>query len=56
MVDSRSHSKFYMIKNQIKIFVCDAFMYSTVRSATISSKKVGVVYRISQLAILFYII
>ncbi len=53
---ARSQNKLIMLKNQIKSIICDAFMYSTVRSATINSKKVGVVYRISQLLILFYII
>jgi hypothetical protein len=34
----------------------DFFSYSTVRSATIKSIKVGIVYRFAQLIILMYII
>jgi hypothetical protein len=34
----------------------DVFTYSTVRSATIKSKNVGIVYRFAQLLVLIYII
>jgi hypothetical protein len=37
-------------------FFFNAFTYSTVRSATIQSKKVGLIYRLAQLGILSYII
>lgn len=41
---------------RIKTCLIDAFTYSTVRSATIRSLKVGAVYRIAQILILMYII
>jgi hypothetical protein len=40
----------------LKTFFSGTFSYSTVRSATIESKAVGIVYRITQLCILSYII
>lgn len=40
----------------VKDHFYDFFSYSTVRSATIKSIKVGIVYRFAQLIILMYII
>ena len=44
------------IKTTVTRAFCNVFTYSTVRSATIQSKNVGIVYRIAQLLILVYII
>ena len=41
---------------KFKTLFFDVFTYSTVRSATIQSKNVGVVYRFAQLLILIYIV
>ena len=40
----------------LKTLFSGTLSYSTVRSATIESKAVGIVYRITQLVILSYII
>ena len=37
-------------------FIYEAFTYSTARSATIKSYKVGIVYRVAQFVLLSYII
>jgi hypothetical protein len=44
-------SKFRVMKSGIKSF----FTYSTTRSATIKSSRVGVVYRIVQFIVIYYI-
>ena len=49
-------SKLTECRKGLNSFVYDAFSYSTVRSATIKSHGVGVVYRLAQLLLLFYII
>jgi hypothetical protein len=43
-------------RNNVNEFFYDAFTYSTVRSATIKSHGVGIVYRLAQLSLLFYIV
>lgn len=40
----------------LKSVLIDTISYSTVRSATVTSKGVVIVYRLSQLAVLAYII
>jgi hypothetical protein len=49
-------SKATKCKGAFNEFVYDVFTYSTVRSATIKSHGVGIVYRLAQLLLLFYII
>jgi hypothetical protein len=39
-----------------KSLIFDLFSYSTVRSATIKSYKVGIIYRLAQLLLLLYIV
>lgn len=58
MVNNRlnSQSRYNTMSNQISSFFLSVFTYSTVRSATIKSFKVGIVYRIAQVLLLFYII
>ena len=54
-----SHSSSFTEKagnSGFKGFFLDMFTYSTVRSATIKSKRVGIAYRLVQFLLLFYII
>lgn len=46
----------FPIKSTIVSFVKDFLTYSTIRSATIMSSRVGIVYRIAQILILIYLI
>lgn len=52
----RASSKLSLAGSKLHDCVYDLFTYSTVRSATIQSLRVGIVYRCVQLAILAYII
>jgi hypothetical protein len=53
----RSHFSLPRLKlERTKSILFDAFSYSTVRSATIKSYKVGVIYRLAQLLLLLYIV
>ncbi len=45
-----------LLKTKTRNFFVNIFTYSTVRSATIQSLKVGVAYRFAQLVLLSYII
>ena len=45
-----------MVRGKSAAYIHNFFTYSTVRSATIKSIRVGIIYRVAQLAILFYII
>ncbi|CAF1057371.1 unnamed protein product [Brachionus calyciflorus] len=59
MVNNRLNtttSRYTSISNQLGSFCLNVFTYSTVRSATIKSLKVGIVYRIAQILLLFYIV
>lgn len=47
---------FKPVKKVVNSFLFDMFTYSTVRSATIKSSSVGIVYRVAQLSILVYIV
>ncbi len=49
-------SKLTMLRNKASGIILDVFTYSTVRSATIQSYRVGIVYRLAQLVLLSYII
>jgi hypothetical protein len=51
-----SSSRLRCVTTPKKTAVSEFFTYSTVRSATIKSVRVGIIYRVAQLAILFYII
>ncbi len=52
----RTTSKLSVIRNRAGNLLLNIFTYSTVRSATIQSYRVGIVYRTAQLVLLSYII
>ena len=52
----RTTTKLTAIKQRASNVLLNVFTYSTVRSATIQSYRVGVVYRTAQLVLLSYII
>jgi len=52
----KSQSFEMFMKEKTRNFFVNIFTYSTVRSATIQSLKVGVAYRFAQLVLLSYII
>lgn len=51
-----TESPFLKMRNGVKDYLLDIFTYSTVRSASIQSFKVGVVYRFAQILLLLYIV
>ena len=45
-----------LVSKKIKSIIMNTFTYSTVRSATIKSTNIGIIYRTLQIALLVYII